>query len=310
MTNLPVNILLPVYNAESYLSDALNSLFAQSYSDFEIIAIDDGSTDSSLHILNSYAAADHRLHVYHFIQNQGLLKTLVFGLDKCTADFIFRMDADDISHPHRIEKQLDYMISNSLDICGTSFEAFTTSNNSTCALYQCYPPRFHIDYLLYLSINSPFAHGSVAFRASFLKLHKLNYNCNSSFNNAEDYSFWIDFWNHGARFGSVTDVLYYLRLSNSSLSTLNQNNLRQDRFFLSSSFISSNISALHNYSRAVKAEDLTFLGRIYLSSLRLRLFLHTKTLRDLYFFLKQSPLLILRGIHEYYKLSFGFRFFY
>lgn len=101
-----VSVILPVYNGESYLRPAIESVLTQSFDDLEVIAINDGSTDGSGEILESYK--DHRLHVFHQ-QNLGLALTLNRGLALARGEYVARQDADDISLPNRIESQVSYL---------------------------------------------------------------------------------------------------------------------------------------------------------------------------------------------------------
>lgn len=99
-----ISVILPVYNAERYLTTALQSVLDQTLRDFEVIAIDDGSTDGSLAILNSLAAGDERVRVISR-PNQGLVATLNEGIEAARGACIARMDADDICMPQRFERQ-------------------------------------------------------------------------------------------------------------------------------------------------------------------------------------------------------------
>ena len=103
-----ISVLMPVYNAESYVSQAIESILSQSFKDFEFIIIDDGSTDSSLKILKNFSESDNRIQLYSR-QNQGLIYTLNEGLGYCKGKYIARMDADDISLPNRLKVQVEYM---------------------------------------------------------------------------------------------------------------------------------------------------------------------------------------------------------
>ena len=103
-----ISVLLPVFNAENYLALAIESIQNQTFSDFEIIAINDGSTDSSLAILEGFAKRDKRIRVIDQ-ENKGLIVTLNEGIRLTNAPFIARMDADDICHAFRFEKQLAYL---------------------------------------------------------------------------------------------------------------------------------------------------------------------------------------------------------
>jgi glycosyltransferase involved in cell wall biosynthesis len=102
-----VSVLLPVFNAERFLARTLRSLLNQTLADIEIVALDDGSADASLEILRSFQ--DSRLRIERNERNLGIIATLNRGLSLCSAEFIARMDADDIAVPTRLEKQYRYM---------------------------------------------------------------------------------------------------------------------------------------------------------------------------------------------------------
>jgi glycosyltransferase involved in cell wall biosynthesis len=100
-----VSVLLPVRDAGPYLKDCIASLDRQTLEEFEVIAVDDGSTDGSSEALDEWAGRDPRVRVVHRA-GSGLIETLNAGLELCTAPFVARMDADDISHPKRFELQV------------------------------------------------------------------------------------------------------------------------------------------------------------------------------------------------------------
>lgn len=109
-----VSIIIPVYNTEKYISECLNSLTQQSYIHIEIIAVDDGSTDNSLKILNDISAKDNRLKV--FTQpNQGVSAARNLALSKATGEYIMFVDADDWIDPHTIEECLQEI--GDADVC-------------------------------------------------------------------------------------------------------------------------------------------------------------------------------------------------
>ncbi|MBU2962676.1 glycosyltransferase [Citreicella sp. C3M06] len=116
-----MSVLLPVFNSEKFLSQALTSLSAQSFADFEVIAIDDGSTDRSGDMLAAHAAADPRFHVTRR-ENRGLIATLNEAIAMAQGRFLARMDADDICFPSRFKAQLAaFAVDPGLAICGTNF---------------------------------------------------------------------------------------------------------------------------------------------------------------------------------------------
>lgn len=106
-----LSVLLPVYNAEKYLAAAIESILQQTYSDFYFIIINDGSTDNSLSIIQSFANQDSRIQLINR-ENKGLVYTLNEGLSLIKTPYVARMDADDIALPIRFEKQMQYMLHN------------------------------------------------------------------------------------------------------------------------------------------------------------------------------------------------------
>jgi len=105
---IPVSVLMPVYNAERYVAEAVESILAQTYTDFEFLIIDDGSTDRTPKILKRYAEQDPRIHLVSR-PNRGLVPTLNEGLLLARGEFIARMDADDVALSDRFEVQVAYL---------------------------------------------------------------------------------------------------------------------------------------------------------------------------------------------------------
>ena len=117
-----VSVVLPVYNGELYLREAVDSILAQTYKDFELIAIDDGSTDKTLGILREYEMKDSRV-VIITRENKGLVASLNEGIEKAQGKYIARMDADDAALPERFAKQVEYMEEHDdVYILGTDYE--------------------------------------------------------------------------------------------------------------------------------------------------------------------------------------------
>ncbi|WP_082116155.1 glycosyltransferase family 2 protein [Hymenobacter terrenus] len=104
-----LSVVMPVYNAERFLSEAIDSILAQSFTDFEFIILDDCSTDASVSIIKSYN--DPRIRFYQNENNLGISETLNKGILLADSNLIARMDADDISHPQRLQRQYDYLTS-------------------------------------------------------------------------------------------------------------------------------------------------------------------------------------------------------
>lgn len=104
-----VSILIPVYNSEVYVEETIISLLSQTHKNFEIILINDGSTDKTADICNKYASLDSRIHFFDFQENKGLVACLNWGLEQCNGKYIARADADDIYFPGRLYDQIDQM---------------------------------------------------------------------------------------------------------------------------------------------------------------------------------------------------------
>lgn len=103
-----ISVILPCYNAEAFVADALESLLAQTYRNFEVLALDDGSTDGTLAILQAFAACDPRVQAIA-CAHRGLVATLNDGLERARGEYIARLDADDIALPGRFARQVAYL---------------------------------------------------------------------------------------------------------------------------------------------------------------------------------------------------------
>ena len=104
-----VSVLMTIYNAGPYLRPAVTSLLAQSLGDFELIAVDDGSTDGSKAVIAALAAADPRIRVFDLPRNRGRTPALNLGLAEATGEFVAVLDADDLSRPRRLERQVAHL---------------------------------------------------------------------------------------------------------------------------------------------------------------------------------------------------------
>ncbi len=111
--NLPlISVLIPVYNVEAFVKEAILSICNQTYKNIEIIVVDDCSTDLTYSVVAELVEIDSRIKLFKNEKNSKIVKTLNFALEQAKGDFIARMDGDDISAPERLEKQLDFLIKN------------------------------------------------------------------------------------------------------------------------------------------------------------------------------------------------------
>ena len=184
-----VSVLVPVFNAEPYLQESLNSVFSQTFKDFEIVAIDDGSTDGSRDVLASFR--DPRLVVAHNDLNLGVALTLNRGLRLAKGAYVARLDADDIAMPERLARQVAFL-DNHPDIALVGSFAEMIDPEGTPFKTQTVPLGFDEIIERIFSVNL-FIHPSVMFRKSVVQnlggfrkeaLH------------AEDYDLWLRIIEH------------------------------------------------------------------------------------------------------------------
>lgn len=107
-----ISVLIPVYNVEKFVFDAVKSILNQTYKNLEIIIIDDCSTDDTYKIVEELAEQDNRIRLYKNRKNLNIVKTLNFALTKASGELIARMDGDDISAQDRIQKQYEFLLAN------------------------------------------------------------------------------------------------------------------------------------------------------------------------------------------------------
>lgn len=177
-----VTILLPVYNSASTLQQTLDSLWAQTFTDFELLAIDDGSTDDTPDILR--ANSDPRLRVLRNPQRLKLAGALNRGIAEARAPLIARIDADDLARPQRLAAQVAFMRRHPrIALCGTWTRHFGDRRKKT----ESYP-QTHDALRAFALFNCPFAHPTVLFRTRLFRENHLTYDGN--YNPTEDYELW------------------------------------------------------------------------------------------------------------------------
>ena len=189
MTTPLVSVLMPVYNGEIYLDEAIESILNQTYRNFEFLIINDGSTDRSEAIISSYN--DSRICLINNPENLRLIATLNRGIDLAKGQYIVRMDADDISLPQRIEKQVGWMEANpDYGLIGSWFEDFDSGSASRVVQYSSDDTHIRIRHLYQTHI----AHPASVLRKSVIDDHNLRFD--PEFVHGEDYAFWVQISAH------------------------------------------------------------------------------------------------------------------
>lgn len=159
MHNKLISVILPVYNCEAYIGEAVDSILQQTYRNIELIVVNDGSTDGTAKILQAYT--DPRLVVISQ-ENARIVKALNAGLAVCKGDYIARMDADDVSLPDRFEKELAFLEANpEIMLVGTGSKIVDTQGNTLG--YHRHPTRPD-ELKFYTIFDAYFVHSSVMFR--------------------------------------------------------------------------------------------------------------------------------------------------
>jgi len=210
MDKLPtISVALAVFNGGEFLAEAIESILNQSYSDFEFLMIDDGSTDSSLQVMQDYAQKDQRIRLLSR-ENRGLVATLNELVGMARGTWIARMDADDISEPDRFARQLEWLDRTGADVCGSWVQRFGTSDNRLVRLHQS-DDAIKTELLFY----SPFAHPSVMFRASLAK----QFPYDDTWIKAEDYDLWVRAAEAGWKMTNIPAALLRYRMHAGQVST-------------------------------------------------------------------------------------------
>lgn len=207
-----VTVLMPVYNGEDYLRAAIESILTQSHKEFELLIINDGSIDSTESIILSFD--DPRIRYIRNQKNLGLIETLNRGLSESKGVYIARMDADDIAHPHRLEKQLQFMRENpDVIVCGTNYQKFGVTNEIVIL------PETNEHIKFQMIIGNPVCHPSVIIRLNSLKQNNLTFD--SNFLHAEDYHLWSKLIRLG-KFHNLQEILLNYRQHEQQVSSLHQ----------------------------------------------------------------------------------------
>lgn len=206
-----VSVILPVYNAEKYLNEAIDSILNQTFTDFELIIINDGSTDNSEKIIDSYN--DDRLIKVNNDVNLKLIATLNKGIDLAKGEYIARMDADDISLPERFNKQVKFLDEHKdYVVVGSNYEAF--GDESFISNLPTQDEHIRLE----LFFSNPFAHPSVMMRKEILTKKNIRYQ--TKYLHMEDLALWFDLSKHG-KCSNLSENLLRYRVAGQNISKKN-----------------------------------------------------------------------------------------
>lgn len=177
-----ITVLMPVHNGAEYIRESIASVLDQTRSHFELLVVDDCSTDDSAALVLSFD--DPRIKLVRSETRLKLAGALNLGLHRARGEFIARMDADDVALPKRLEHQVRFLHANpGIGICGTWLRRFGAASGEERS-YPCDPAKVRA----FLMVNCPFAHPTVMFRRQLFFDHELEYDVH--YYPTEDYELW------------------------------------------------------------------------------------------------------------------------
>lgn len=224
--NPKISVILPVYNGGKYLKEAIDSILKQTFINYEFIIIDDGSTDDSSDLINLYS--DERIK---FIKqnNNGLAYSLNIGIKKSSGRYIARMDQDDISHPERFKKQIDFMENHNEYVAIGTWANYISKEGKF--LYTSKTPYIDADLRQGLPYVCPFVHSSVMIRTDALK-EVGGYKDGGRYFYQEDILLWIDLSRIGKLYNLPEALQTYRILPNSASKMSIANQSYQQKIYI------------------------------------------------------------------------------
>ncbi len=211
---------MPVYNGSAFVAKAIDSILAQTYPRFELIVVDDGSTDLTWKILRIYRKKFPKLvKAYRFKKNQGESKAANYAYEKSSGDYIARMDADDVAHKTRLAKQVKYLEAHER-VVALGTQAKVIDKKGKTIGHKKTPLTHEKIYTTFAYFNA-MIHPSVMFRRSLLPEHKGLYR--SNFESTDDYHTYFELLNWG-QFANLPEELISYRIhgANKSLTNLKE----------------------------------------------------------------------------------------
>ncbi|OAN59467.1 glycosyltransferase family 2 protein [Sphingomonas sp. TDK1] len=201
-----VSVLLPCYNGAAYIGQALESIINQTYPDFELVVVDDGSTDESADIIRTFVAADTRVRLVGKA-NGGIVSALNTGLEACRGEYIARMDADDVSFPNRLADQVAWLDTHPACVCvggyavddlvPTPESIRTTGGRHASTDLSVFPPRVAVSMHPLIMVRRDAVVKAGGYR--------------DGFKHAEDYDLFLRLGELGSIDNPPIDMLYYRR---------------------------------------------------------------------------------------------------
>jgi len=247
-----VSVILSVYNGEKFLQESISSILNQTYRNFEVIIIDDCSTDNTKKILERIS--DPRVKLIKNVENQGLTKNLNKGISIANGKYIARIDADDICFAHRFEKQVKFLETHTdIDMVGSN--AIQIDHNGNFIRVTSLPITFESICGVLIFAN-PFIHPSVMIKKDVFK--KISYDEN--YKSCQDYKLWVDMKKNGFKFWNIEDSLIAYRINYDGIT-------RKESLFPSRRLSITEKIYFEIFGDRMTSNDLRVLSKLYHSCL-------------------------------------------
>ena len=220
MDNPSISVILPAYNCGQYIEEAVRSILGQTFTDFELLVIDDGSTDTTAAIVSGIQ--DSRLTLIRNEQNSGLVFTLNKGIEIAAGKYIARMDGDDISAPERFLKQYTYLENNPATGLVASVADLISETNEPAGTWS--DDRKHVSARSirnFLPLNNCIVHPAVMIRSDLLKIYRFRHDQSQ----AEDYDLWLRLAADRVRIDKIEEPLLKHRILQRSFTRTRQQNV-------------------------------------------------------------------------------------
>ena len=205
---------MAAYEAERFLGECVESVLNQSYEDFEFVVVDDPSSDATASVLDEYEALDSRVVRIRNREPKGLVGSLNEGLRHCRGDYVVRMDADDVAHPERLARQVEFLDSHpDVGIVGSYYQLLDEDGRKGEVITM---PESDLAIRWKSLFDCPFGHPAVAFRRRLVTDHDLRYS--EHFPVTEDYDLWTRMLRHTRGANLATPLLFHRRDAGSNRS--------------------------------------------------------------------------------------------
>lgn len=274
-----ISVLLPVKNGEKYIKESISSILNQTYQDFEILLMNDVSTDNTLNIIKSFN--DDRIKIH---TNEGFIDNLNRGIDLASGEFIVRMDVDDIMRSDRLMSQLEIMDSyKNIIICSSHVKLISDEYDIDNLIISKNKMSGLIDDPLKLMVLGNIVyHPTVMIRKSFLISQDIKY---QNYEYAEDYKLWFEIAKSGGEFYVIPKELLSYRLSEGQVSQqhgkkmlLQSNKIKQEiiEYLIEKNTFSTNCNLPVLYQNLISLVDDELMSFESMTTIYFNIFFHSK----------------------------------